>query len=257
MVSDKDTQMRHWLLAAFAVLAVAAPVDAQLQLDPCEDHLYMADILKSGHPPQTEPAITPFKHEREYCLTEQGSFTNDFGVVTFQYPAGWIFQIDDKSGVIFQDETLSDFVMDRLEPPAMAPGQVVIAVGVSVAEQMGYFEEDPEPTPALIVNVLSSGMPFAQEVLTVNTAEMKIDGRDAARITWVMETYALNVVLVDTGVDTTNGYGPLFAAVISVTAPDEYEAQVPLLEAIAVTTEIEYDPEILGGSDLDGHGPGG
>lgn len=268
--------MKRLLLTSFAALALAAPAYAQtdscaddltrvialleqVQTDWAENNLGQASTQLAEVQTQLEgygDRCLTEQTENVFELTETGTFTNDFGVVTFQYPAGWSTLENNGSVMLYQDDVFRELVLNGTEPPVLSSGQVGIVVGVSVGEDMGYFEAEPEPTARLLVENLRESMPFGQESVMVDTSELKINDRDAARLTMVLETYALNALVVDMGVET-NTYGPMFAVVGSLTARDEYEDSQELVEAIAATIEIEYDPEILGSSDRDGHGPGG
>lgn len=251
--------MKRLLLTGLAALTFVSPTLAQT--DRCEaDLTRMIDLLEQVQTARAENSLGQASARLDEAqdlmdgygarcltgqatdalsLTETAEFVGDYGTVSFKYPTGWTTEIQDAMfALVYEDETLNGVDITSSEPPAMQSGQIALIAGAIQASDMGYFEEG-SPTPELIIKEMAEGITSPDGTELVSTEMLMINDRDAAIVTVASEAYALQVVIISLETSTLND-APAFGIAASLTAPDEYETNRPLLEAFAGT--IALDP---------------
>ena len=192
----------------------------------------------------------PFVASAQEPLTEE--FTSDDKSLSFSYPAGWVVQGFGPLAIIANSQAAMDGDSETL-----TTGQVQIVIIASAAGELGIpIDVSSGISPEIIADALLQDAGPDNIEITQQPTPVEGLGQSAVMVGGIQDNTEVRFIIML--VDETN-----VIIVASTTPPNEGEAVVPTLQAIAGT--ITFDAEAAasgifgGGSDTGGSGvtPGG
>lgn len=182
----------------------------------------------SGGTVETPPTLNlPQSHTLNY--------SRDGITLTFNYPAGWVLEQDNRTAATVASAAEYVDAMDSAEPPALPSGVVIFNVGVTdVRDWGGTGDLGNSPSAADLVETLFAGAE-GQLTQTGDIQTVQIADRPAAMATFA--TGGVDGLLMMVELRDGDPYR-VFGHIIFVTAKGELDVHLPLANAVAASFTV-------------------
>lgn len=187
------------------------------------------------------PGQIDISAEKTLTVDDQGS---PIGQLSFKYPAGWLTaeeQSDFPNILIASNASALAKPLDSAMPPAFAPGEVLIALGVINTRMMSLDDAlGKAPTPGDMVQGLMGTVEDTLGQASSPTGRT-LNDRPAAWVTLTDRSdFNLLVLIVDTQRSTPDQQRE-YVLMLALTAPGELAAIEPTLLAMAATFKLSLN----------------
>jgi hypothetical protein len=168
-------------------------------------------------------------------LSQQFTLDAGPGTIKFSYPEGWETRDVDPEIVVFsaQSEALEiDFTSP--DPPVLEEGQRLVLVTVADAGFFGESSTDDLDPVSLLEGF--AGVLGQQFGVVGETSSITLNDRRAAEVTFLGDTFEMQIVLVELGRDVR---GQAFGLFIGISAPDDVASIAGVARDMAETAQLQ------------------